>query len=467
LYRSKKRTGKCLPFSFAVVLQTSRHHLFLNQSYLHMKTFFFLVAALCFFLPLFAQTFQTSETVDVLAVDGKVYKATVVAIEGDKYKVSYEGYPSTSAVWLTAPQLQKPAMVGSAVEMYGVDGKWYKATVRVIKGEEYRLHFEGYDATNDRWLKREQFRTVSPVAGNPPPLGKAQTSSTAPTVGSKVEILWGGTWYKGSVVEEKGEQYKVHYDGWDSSWDEWVKKDRLRTPQTQSTATTGSMAGQRPAAIQKPQAAVVKQTYSGTTGKLYLRTFGRVYGGRYSLDINWVFLGADGTIVYDPVSGVDPIDYKTEERHNSNKIGKYKLAGKKMFITWRNGKKEEWGIETKGAELTVLDGGIVTRQARMPAAYRLDGQFAASAVMPNLGSVRTFVFSKDGSFTLNTLGTVTTPDVAAQKEWDQKGTYFITGNTLTLQFASGEKKKSLICIWDMGDGTKSLVINGSYFPQEK
>lgn len=48
--------------------------------------------------------------------------------------------------------------------------------------------------------------------------------------GAKVEIKWGSGWYKGSVIDTKGDQYKVSYDGYNSSWDEWVKADRLRTP---------------------------------------------------------------------------------------------------------------------------------------------------------------------------------------------------------------------------------------------
>lgn len=282
----------------------------------------------------------------------------------------------------------------------------------------------------------------------------------------KVDILWSGQWYKGFILETKDDQYKVRYDGWSSSWDEWVKKDRLRTAGADMAAKTETAPVQTPV-TQKPQAAVVKQSYSGTAGKLYLRTYGRTYGSRYYLDVNWVFLGADGTIVYDPVSGADPIDYKAEVLQNPDNIGKYKIAGKKMFVTWRNGKKEEWSIETKGAELTYIDGGIVTRQNRLPANYRIAGQYASSVVMPNLGSTRTFVFNKNGTFSLNALGTVTTTDVSSQKEWDTKGVYSITGNTLTLQFANGQKTKSLICVWEMGDGTKSLVINKSYFPQEK
>jgi hypothetical protein len=48
--------------------------------------------------------------------------------------------------------------------------------------------------------------------------------------GSKVEIKWGSGWYKGSIIDTKSDKYKVSYDGYNASWDEWVKADRLRTP---------------------------------------------------------------------------------------------------------------------------------------------------------------------------------------------------------------------------------------------
>ena len=441
-----------------------------------MKIYALFLAALLFSLSLSAQkvnhigdqtqTFQKDEKVDVLMLDGKVYKATVAAIEGDKYQIHFDGYSAGFDVWMTAGQLQRPAVVGGAIEMFGADNKWYKATVMEISGDQYKVRFDGY-TDGDRWLKREHFRTLTKAAAAGPQAAKQETAAgNGFTAGSMVEIFFGASWYMGSVLDVKDGKYKVHYDGWDNKWDEWVGSNRVRTPATGPTAKTTD-GGSQGSGAQKPQEAVVKQTYSGTAGKLYLRTFGRAYGSRYTLDINWVFLGADGTIVYDPVGGADPIDYKAEEQNNPGRIGKYQIAGKKLLITWRNGKKDEWSIETKGGDLTSMDGGIVTRQDRMPAGYRLSGQYSSLAVMPNVAGSRTFVFSKDGTFTLNTLGTVTTSEVSGQKEWDSKGTYTINGNTLTLTFANGQVKKSIICIWDMGEGSKNLVINNSYFPQEK
>jgi hypothetical protein len=57
----------------------------------------------------------------------------------------------------------------------------------------------------------------------------AATAQTANyRTGEDVEVLSSGTWYKAKVLEAKTGQYKIHYEGWASSWDEWVGPDRIR-----------------------------------------------------------------------------------------------------------------------------------------------------------------------------------------------------------------------------------------------
>src|SRR2546426_76170 len=46
--------------------------------------------------------------------------------------------------------------------------------------------------------------------------------------GDRVEVQWKGDWYQAELIEVKGNQYKVHYDGYASSWDEWVDNSRIR-----------------------------------------------------------------------------------------------------------------------------------------------------------------------------------------------------------------------------------------------
>ena len=54
------------------------------------------------------------------------------------------------------------------------------------------------------------------------------------TVNQKVEVLWKGRWYKATVLTVKGNAYKIHYDGYASSWDETVPKNRIRNINTES-----------------------------------------------------------------------------------------------------------------------------------------------------------------------------------------------------------------------------------------
>lgn len=56
----------------------------------------------------------------------------------------------------------------------------------------------------------------------------AATRQPGYRVGQAVEILWNGNWYPGRVLAVQGAQYRITYDGYASSWDEWVAADRLR-----------------------------------------------------------------------------------------------------------------------------------------------------------------------------------------------------------------------------------------------
>lgn len=293
------------------------------------------------------------------------------------------------------------------------------------------------------------------------------------TAGSKVEIKWGNTWYAGAIKEVKGDEYKIGYDGYSSTWDEWVKKDRLRTPGKAEAGTTTSTTTSTTASTNNANnnrattpANVNAASYKDTNGKLYFRTF--MWMGMYgsSLDISWIYLGNGGSIVRNPKHGVNPVDFKAELTNNANNTGKYKINGNKLFITWSNGKTEEWSLETKNGDYTAINGGIVTRPAPLPANYKLNGQYAGGAVLPNVSSIRTFVFNRDGTFSLNRSGAVHTADVTGLSQDTNKGTYTITGNTLRLNFDNGQKQVANILVWDTGGGKKHLVINGTSFPQE-
>jgi hypothetical protein len=50
--------------------------------------------------------------------------------------------------------------------------------------------------------------------------------------GEKVQVEWKGSWWPASVLEvgkdANAGKYKIHYDKYDSSWDEWVGPERMK-----------------------------------------------------------------------------------------------------------------------------------------------------------------------------------------------------------------------------------------------
>ena len=73
--------------------------------------------------------------------------------------------------------------------------------------------------------------TVAPAASayyNPYGNDGGCERGTGLAAGQPVQILWGSSWWEGSVVATQGASTLVHYAGWSSSWDEWVEPARVR-----------------------------------------------------------------------------------------------------------------------------------------------------------------------------------------------------------------------------------------------
>jgi hypothetical protein len=43
-----------------------------------------------------------------------------------------------------------------------------------------------------------------------------------------VSIEWHGSWFPGSVLERRNQEYRIHYSGYGPEWDEWVDTTRIR-----------------------------------------------------------------------------------------------------------------------------------------------------------------------------------------------------------------------------------------------
>jgi hypothetical protein len=51
------------------------------------------------------------------------------------------------------------------------------------------------------------------------------------SVGEEIKVEWKGSWWDAIILEAKWseEQYLIHYVGFDSSWDEWVTAERIKS----------------------------------------------------------------------------------------------------------------------------------------------------------------------------------------------------------------------------------------------
>ncbi|MCB9948618.1 MAG: hypothetical protein H6842_12490 [Rhodospirillaceae bacterium] len=63
-----------------------------------------------------------------------------------------------------------------------------------------------------------------------PAAALAQSGKPPCVAGQPVEVFWGSEWWPGHVIEgpRPDSTCYITYDGYDSSWDEWVTPDRLR-----------------------------------------------------------------------------------------------------------------------------------------------------------------------------------------------------------------------------------------------
>ncbi len=50
-------------------------------------------------------------------------------------------------------------------------------------------------------------------------------------VGANVSVEWNQGWFPATILEVKGDQYKIHYTGDSANWDEWVGPGRMRPEQ--------------------------------------------------------------------------------------------------------------------------------------------------------------------------------------------------------------------------------------------
>lgn len=124
-------------------------------------------------------------------------------------------------------------------------GGWWKGDVLEVQDGKYRVHYTGWASSWDETATPDRVRaqTADSKSGSAAEPGAAPAASAvaaheavekvkpAPVafkVGENVDINWKGAWWQGKVLSVQGNSYKVHYVGWESSWDEVAPTSRLR-----------------------------------------------------------------------------------------------------------------------------------------------------------------------------------------------------------------------------------------------
>lgn len=104
--------------------------------------------------------------------------------------------------------------IGERVEVY-TEGDWYKARIIAAdaKTGTYKVHYYGWEASDDEWVKPSQMRTAD---------------VTHYAIGETVEVKWQGDWYPAVIQGVQGNLHLIHYVDYAETWDEWVGSRRLR-----------------------------------------------------------------------------------------------------------------------------------------------------------------------------------------------------------------------------------------------
>ena len=93
------------------------------------------------------------------------------------------------------------------------EGKWWKARVIDARARTFRVHYYGWEDSDDEWVRLDQMREPKVVEY---------------PAGSTVEVIWNRKWYPAKVLSVELGVHLIHYVGYDEGWDEWVGAKRIR-----------------------------------------------------------------------------------------------------------------------------------------------------------------------------------------------------------------------------------------------
>ena len=174
---------------------------------------------------------------------------------------------------------------------------------------------------------------------------------------------------------------------------------------------------------------------------------------------HWYFL-ADGRYLNDApaeelsAKGMEPVCAKYP-----GECGKYTVAGGKLNLTPNKGKAWTAAFApAAGGNWKIGDVDCQRITASYPANAKLNGKYTSGQAYGGIASATAFVFSPDGSYTVDKVGSVRSGGTGATSASTTRGVYRLSANTLELT-ADGKTTRHLIYEIPAGTGTQ-MVVDG-------
>eukprot|EP00485_Elphidium_margaritaceum_P011316 CAMPEP_0202708978 /NCGR_PEP_ID=MMETSP1385-20130828/21116_1 /ASSEMBLY_ACC=CAM_ASM_000861 /TAXON_ID=933848 /ORGANISM="Elphidium margaritaceum" /LENGTH=701 /DNA_ID=CAMNT_0049368111 /DNA_START=144 /DNA_END=2249 /DNA_ORIENTATION=- len=124
--------------------------------------------------------------------------------------------------------------------------KWYEAQIAAIAPDHpnhIKVHYKGWKSKFDCWIdleaEPERVRLLHTFTERPPSLGALPSYE----VGSKCDCLDStDKWYQAEIIKraQDGKLLRMHYQGWDAKYDEWINADSYRIAPLHSKTSASS-----------------------------------------------------------------------------------------------------------------------------------------------------------------------------------------------------------------------------------
>ena len=358
------------------------------------------------------------------------------------------------ATLLTTSLLAAPWKKGDKLEIKWGE-TWYRAEVLEVDGERYKVRYDGYSAAWDEWATAAKLRDIvvattaaAPVAGTP----AGAAAAGAWKVDDRVEALSYGQWYPGKLIQVEAARVRVTFDGYSSSSDEWVPLANVRKPGGPAKAVTGPAA--TPATLAFPaRPAGAKAGLGG----VWLRVETYFFGTSLSINNEGWFFTPGGRVSKSPSGGLDLKALATAPDARTSD-GSYWIADGKLTIAWAGeATPTSYSFEQKGEELVIAGIGATPVQG-MAKGWRADVAYEGGASIGGgaLASSTTIIFRKDGTYSRDSIGSIrsvgTQVGVSAYAQASEAGRYEFDGYTLTLTHKEGLVTKHTVFAFSDRDG---------------